>query len=71
MSQGERAERLAQVWLRTLKDYRSIRGKTRYILIYRPEYGTCLVPLSDLTDAEIAHKLGEGNLSHPWAPRRS
>lgn len=56
----KRSARLAEVWQRTCPDYRTmLGGKIPYILVYRESVGTCLVPLSSLTEAEIARRLGE------------
>lgn len=53
-----KAKKLALIWKHTHRDFR---GKTLYgskaIMILRSGEGTCLVPLSALTDAEIAEQL--------------
>lgn len=44
------------IWKHTHRDFRSVIGGVRYVLVLR-EGGTHLVPLGDLNDAECALKL--------------
>lgn len=52
-----RDQKLELIWRSTHKDYRSVLAGQRMILIYREQHGTCLVPLSALTNDEIERKL--------------
>jgi hypothetical protein len=50
-----KAKQLALIWKHTHRDFRGKFNGERTILVFRE--GTCSVPLSTLTDAEIADKL--------------
>lgn len=52
----ETDKRLAAIWRATHNDFKGINNGSRCVLVLR-EGGTCSVPLSCLTEAEIISKL--------------
>ena len=56
MTELTREQKLQLIWRHTHRDYRGTMKGVRNILVLR-RGGTTLVPLSDLTDAEIADRL--------------
>jgi hypothetical protein len=52
-----RSQKLALIWKHTHRDYRGKINGERAILVFRSGNGTCSVPLTALTDAEVADKL--------------
>lgn len=54
----ERDKKLALVWKHMHRDYKGRVNGERHVMVYRN--GTMLVPLSDLTDAEIESNLPKG-----------
>lgn len=54
-----RDEQLKAIWRTTHRDYRGMLDGQRTILVLR-QGGTHLVPLTNLTDDEIARKLPKG-----------
>lgn len=55
----ERAQKLERVWRAAHRDFKGSIDGVRTITVYRQ--GSCLVALTDLTDAEIADKLPKNN----------
>jgi hypothetical protein len=45
------------VWRNTHRDFRGVVGGTRTVLVNRGAEGTCLVPLTALTEEEVEMKL--------------
>jgi hypothetical protein len=59
MNQSERNNIEHQIWRRTHKDYRSEKSSPTHpsILVYDNQSGTCIQPLSNLSEEELLNKL--------------